>query len=69
MEQIASFGGMEQTADKKWGAPSYCPCCRALVRLVGSEPHPVESKTDLLTYVCTGCGDVVVVPVGGLADA
>jgi len=26
------------------------------MRLVGSEPHPVEDKVDLLTFDCTACG-------------
>jgi len=33
------------------------------MRLVGSEPHPVEAKTDLLTYSCTACEDLFVLPV------
>jgi hypothetical protein len=26
------------------------------MRLVGSEPHPVDEKVDLLTFNCTACG-------------
>lgn len=33
------------------------------MRLVGSEPHPVEAKTDLLTYSCTACEELFVLPV------
>jgi hypothetical protein len=33
------------------------------MRLVGSEPHPVEVKTDLLTYACTGCEEFFVLPI------
>jgi hypothetical protein len=33
------------------------------MRLVGSEPHPVEAKTDLLTYACTACDEFFVLPV------
>jgi DNA-directed RNA polymerase subunit RPC12/RpoP len=43
--------------------PLLCQRCGSLMRLVGSEPHPVEVKTDLLTYACTGCGDFQVVPL------
>ncbi|HEY8441119.1 MAG TPA: hypothetical protein VIK79_06685 [Xanthobacteraceae bacterium] len=33
------------------------------MRLVGSEPHPVEAKTDLLTYACTACEEFFVLPI------
>jgi hypothetical protein len=33
------------------------------MRLIGSEPHPTEAKTDLLTYSCTACGEFQVVSV------
>jgi len=33
------------------------------MRLVGSEPHPVAPETDLLTFSCTSCEDLEVVPV------
>jgi hypothetical protein len=33
------------------------------MRLVGSEPHPVEAKTDLLTYACTACDEFFVLPI------
>ena len=37
-------------------APFPCETCGGLMRLVGSEPHPVEAKVDLLTFTCTSCG-------------
>ncbi|HEX3163759.1 MAG TPA: hypothetical protein VHQ92_14375 [Pseudolabrys sp.] len=37
-------------------APFPCENCGGLMRLVGSEPHPVEAKVDLLTFNCTDCG-------------
>ena len=33
------------------------------MRLVGSEPHPVEARTDLLTYSCTACEELLAIPV------
>src|SRR5215475_11863245 len=36
-------------------APFLCQHCGGVMRLIGSEPHPVEAKTDLLTYCCTAC--------------
>ena len=36
--------------------PFPCETCGGLMRLVGSEPHPVEAKVDLLTFDCTACG-------------
>jgi Zn ribbon nucleic-acid-binding protein len=39
-----------------------CQWCGAPMRLIGSEPHPVEAKTDLLTYCCTACDDFLVLP-------
>jgi hypothetical protein len=41
--------------DTKNLAPLLCQRCGGLMRLIGSEPHPVEDKTDLLTYSCTAC--------------
>jgi hypothetical protein len=49
--------------EKKFLAPLLCQRCSALMRLVGSEPHPVEAKTDLLTYSCTACEELFVLPV------
>ena len=28
-----------------------------LCRLIGSEPHPVKDNADLLTYLCSTCGE------------
>jgi transcription elongation factor Elf1 len=44
-------------------APFPCEACGGLMRLVGSEPHPVEAKVDLLTFNCTACGAFHVSPV------
>jgi hypothetical protein len=44
-------------------APLLCQRCGGLMRLIGSEPHPVEAKTDLLTYSCTACEEFLVLPV------
>jgi hypothetical protein len=38
------------------------------MRLVGSEPHPVEDKTDLLTYACTACDEFFVLPIEASAQ-
>jgi len=43
-------------------APLLCPRCGGLMRLVGSEPHLVEARTDLLTYSCTSCEEFLVLP-------
>jgi hypothetical protein len=43
-------------------APLLCQDCGGLMRLIGSEPHPVELKTDLLTYCCTACDEFLVLP-------
>ncbi len=32
------------------------------MRLMGSERHPVEAGTDLLTYICTSCDEFLVLP-------
>ena len=48
-------------------APVLCGRCGNLMRLVGSEPHPVEAKTDLLTYGCTACDEFFVLPIEGPA--
>jgi len=44
-------------------APLLCQRCGGLMRLVGSEPHPTETNTDLLTYGCTACDEVLALPV------
>jgi hypothetical protein len=36
-------------------APLACQHCGALLRLIGSEPHPFAPRTELLTYCCTAC--------------
>jgi hypothetical protein len=33
-------------------AAHLCQRCGREMRLIGSEPHPVEAETDLLTYCC-----------------
>ena len=43
--------------------PLLCQRCGGLMRLVGSEPHPVEARTDLLTYTCTRCEEFLVLPI------
>jgi hypothetical protein len=43
-------------------APHRCRQCGRVMRLIGSEPHPVKAKTDLLTYVCTTCDEFLVLP-------
>jgi hypothetical protein len=48
-------------------APILCGSCGSLMRLVGSEPHPVEANADLLTYACTACDEFFVVPINGPA--
>jgi hypothetical protein len=49
--------------DTKTLAPVLCQRCGGLMRLIGSEPHPVEAKTDLLTYSCTACEEFLVLPI------
>jgi hypothetical protein len=44
-------------------APLLCRRCGGLMRLIGSEPHPVEAKTDLLTYSCTACEEFLALPL------
>ena len=48
-------------------APVLCEHCGSLMRLVGSEPHPVEANSDLLTYACTACDEFFVVPIDASA--
>ena len=43
-------------------APHRCRQCGGVMRLIGSERHPVEAQTDLLTYVCTTCDEFLVLP-------
>jgi hypothetical protein len=44
-------------------AAHLCAFCGGPMRLIGSEPHPVEAKTDLLTYCCTACDEFLVLPI------
>jgi len=48
---------MKQIELEELNSPAVLRCqrCGGLMRLIGSEPHPVEAKTDLLTYCCTAC--------------
>jgi len=48
--------------------PLLCQRCGALMRLVGSEPHPIKVETDLLTYSCTACSELLVIPLRAAAD-
>jgi hypothetical protein len=43
-------------------APQLCQCCGGPIRLIASEPHPVETDTDVLTYWCTACDEYFVFP-------
>jgi uncharacterized Zn finger protein len=46
--------------------PLVCPeCteCMGKTRLVGVEPHPRFTQTDLCTYECTACGAVQTVAI------
>jgi hypothetical protein len=38
-------------------APLLCQRCGCEMRLIGSESHPDQDRTDLLTYWCTRCDD------------
>ncbi len=39
-----------------------CQRCGGLTHLIGSEPHSVETETDLLTYYCAACDEYFVFP-------
>ncbi|MGB9396708.1 MAG: hypothetical protein WCB32_18180, partial [Pseudolabrys sp.] len=52
-----------ESKETKSLAPLLCQRCGGLMRLIGSEPHPTEAKTDLLTYSCTACEDFLVLPI------
>jgi len=41
----------------------HCQHCGGLTRLIGSESHPVQDNTDLLTYVCMDCDEFLVLPI------
>ena len=49
-------------------APLLCQDCGGLMRLIGSEPDPVEAKTDLLTYCCMACDEYLVQPIRSPAN-
>ena len=49
-------------------APHLCQRCGGLMRLIGSEPHPVEVETDLLTFCCTACDEFLVLPIESWAN-
>ena len=38
-----------------------CGHCGGLMRLVGTEPHPIRDGTDLFTYACTACDALQVI--------
>ena len=38
--------------------PIHCQFCGGLMRLIGSEPHPIEDNLDLLTYLCSACDEL-----------
>jgi hypothetical protein len=42
-------------------APLLCQRCGHRLRLIGCEPHPIET-TELMTFCCTGCDDLTVIP-------
>jgi len=60
-----SVGVMKQIELKEMMdlAPHLCQRCGGLMRLIGSEPHPVEAETDLITYCCTSCDEFLVLPM------
>jgi len=57
-----------ETRDSSKISPLLCQSCGGLMRLVGSEPHPVQADTDLLTYSCTACGEFQIVPLNPVAE-
>ena len=64
------FGIMKQTEfiEVNGLAPHLCQLCGGVMRLIGSEAHPVEAKTDLLTYCCTACDEFLVLPIKSSAN-
>jgi len=38
-----------------------CGHCGGLMRLVGTEPHPIRDGSDLFTYACTACDALQVI--------
>jgi len=49
-------------------ASHFCQECGGVMRLIGSEPHPVEAQTDLLTYCCAACEEFFVQPIEHAAN-
>ena len=47
-------------------ATIHCEFCGGAMRLIGSEPHPVKDNADLLTYLCSTCGEFSVLPIESL---
>jgi len=56
---------MEQIQINTMKDPTVATCgkCGSLMRLIGSEPHPITPGTDLLTFTCTQCDAVEVLPI------
>jgi hypothetical protein len=48
--------------EPKVSAPHLCQCCGGPMRLIGSERHPAEAETDVLTYWCAACDEYFVFP-------
>jgi len=57
-----------ETSDSSKISLQLCRRCGGLMRLIGSEPHPVQAETDLLTYSCTECGELQTVPLDPVAE-
>jgi len=49
-------------------ASHFCQECGGVMRLIGSEPHPFEARTDLLTYCCAACEEFFVQPIAHAAN-
>lgn len=47
------------------GKGPVCQRCGGVMRLIGSERHPTETKIDLLTYCCPACNEFLVLPHEG----
>jgi hypothetical protein len=64
-----NVGGMKQIELKSvtGSALHLCQQCGHPMRLIGSEPHPIASGSDLLTYCCTRCEQFLVLPTEGSA--
>jgi hypothetical protein len=60
MKQI-EFNKQIQLSQVTASAPRLlCQYCGGVMRLIGSESHPVEANTDLLTYSCAACEEFFV---------